>query len=204
MFKGNKIYKVNKQGIKSRVLFIFGIHIRFKGRNSEVTVYEPLSKIFASRVVCGDNCRVTIQASANRIKKLQILASGANSVVTIGKDFSLINGCGITTGEEAGLSITIGSDCMFAKNILIRASDGHCVKDIHSGKILNYGKSIEIGNHVWLANNVMVLKSGSVAQNSVVGAGSVITKPCSVENSVYAGAPAKLVKKEIEWERKSP
>lgn len=203
MFKGNRIYKVNKHGVKSRVFFIPGIHIHFKGRNSEVTVYEPLTNIFASRIICGNNCKITIQSSVDRIKKLRILAMGDHSVISIGKDFSLTNGCEIVT-TEANLCVTIGDDCMFAKNILLRATDGHCIKDKHSNIILNYGKNIEIGNHVWLANNVMILKGGSVAQNSVVSAGSIITKPCIAENAVYAGVYAKQVKSEIEWDRKSP
>lgn len=204
MFRGNRIYKIDKKGNKKRVLFVPGIHISFKGRNSEVMIFEPLSNIFASRIVCGNNCRVIIKSSSNRIKKLKILASGDNSEVLIGENFSLTNGCEIVAAVESDLNVKIGDDCMFAKNILIRATDGHCVADKYSGEILNYGKSIEIGNHVWLANNVMILKGGSICANSVVSAGSIITKPCSSENSVYAGIPAKRVKTDIVWDRKFP
>ena len=204
MFKGNKIYRIDKKGVKRQIFWVPGVHISFKGRNSEVVISGHLSNISFSRIVCANNCKIFIGASAYRIKKLLILARGDNSFISIGENLSVTHKCEIVTGPESGLSVVIGKDCMFAKNILIRATDGHRVVDLSSGNILNYGKNINIGNHVWLANNVMVLKGVSVSEHSVVSAGSVVTRTCDVPNAVYAGVPSRLVKSDIDWARESP
>lgn len=52
--------------------------------------------------------------------------------------------------------------------------------------------AINIGNDVWIGNNAQIC--ADVGNRCVIGAGSVVVKP--VENfSVYAGNPARLIKK---------
>ena len=48
----------------------------------------------------------------------------------------------------------------------------------------------------------MVLKNLKINKNIVVGAGSIVTKDLDIENSIYAGTPAKLIKSKIGWDRK--
>ena len=47
---------------------------------------------------------------------------------------------------------------------------------------------------MWLGVNVTILKGVHIGDNSIVGAGSVLTSDVP-PNSIFAGNPAKLVKK---------
>ena len=60
-------------------------------------------------------------------------------------------------------------------------------------------RPIIVGNHVWIAAEVTHLKGSSVADDCIIGFGSIILKQYEEENSLLVGAPAKSVKKNIEW-----
>ncbi|MBQ1175732.1 MAG: hypothetical protein IIX56_04955 [Treponema sp.] len=68
------------------------------------------------------------------------------------------------------------------------------------GNIINENKPIEIGNHVWIGAKSTILKGTKIADGSVIGAGSLCAGLLSDEKSIYAGQPAKLIKKNINWE----
>ena len=93
---------------------------------------------------------------------------------------------------------------MFATDIIIRLSDFHTIIDNKTNKVINYGKDIIIEDNVWIAQNVTVLKGVNIAKNSVIGVGSVVTKDCNNQNSIYAGIPAKMIKTNIAWLRECP
>lgn len=203
MFNGNKVYKVDKNGKKRRILgFIFGLNIRFKGKNSTVTLYEPIPKFSKCRIKLKDNSKVSIGYSHDKVKNLHVLME-SNQKLKIGNEF-FTYGCEIVYGDEENLSVTIGDNCMFAKGILIRPSDGHSVIDEESEELLNAGKNITISDNVWVAGNVSILKGVNIQNNCIVGHGSIMTLKQTESNSIYAGNPAKLVKKNIKWKTLSP
>lgn len=204
MFRGNRIYKVDKNGNKKQVLFISGIRIVFKGSNSSVTIHEPFAKFKRCKISLGDNCNVEINSSKYVVRKLLLLANGKNTLIKIGKDFSVTSKCEVVMRPEPDLKLNIGNDCMFASNILIRPTDGHTIINTNTKEIMNYGQDIIIGNHVWIAYGATILKGVSIADNCVIGINSTVTKSCIETNAVYAGSPAKLVKRGIIWDRESP
>lgn len=55
-------------------------------------------------------------------------------------------------------------------------------------------KPINIGKNCWLTTNVIVLQGVTIGDKVVVGANSVVTRDLP-SNAVYAGAPAKLIRK---------
>lgn len=57
------------------------------------------------------------------------------------------------------------------------------------------GDSIRIGNNVWLGANVIVLPGVTIADDIIVGAGSVVTHDLLEEKNIYAGNPAKKIKR---------
>lgn len=119
-----------------------------------------------------------------------------DSNVTIGNK-TTINGAEFWVTE--GKNITIGEDCMFARNIELRTGDNHAI--FQNGKRLNKGSSISIGNHVWVGANVKILKGVVVPSGSVIGNASLVTKVLEEENAIYAGTPTRLIKSNICWYR---
>lgn len=59
---------------------------------------------------------------------------------------------------------------------------------------------IIVKNHVWIGAKSTILKGTKIVDGSVIGAGSLCTGLLSDEKSIYAGQPAKLIKKNINWE----
>lgn len=54
---------------------------------------------------------------------------------------------------------------------------------------------IKIDDNVWICANVTILDGIKVAEGSIVAAGSVVTKDLSSPGYLYAGVPARKIKK---------
>ena len=183
------------------MFFIRGLDVKFKGKNSDVFIHKPYKRFKNCKIVCGNNCKIEILQSMHKITGLEIHAQSDNSTCKIGSDFSCTKSCIVLLHKEPNLSVTIGNDCMFGSNVILRTSDVHPIYDINTGDCLNYGGNISIGDKCWLATDVKVLKNVNIANNCVLGTGSIVTRSCEKENSIYAGSPAKLVKTDVIWER---
>ena len=204
MFKGNKIYKI-ENGKRTRIFFIPGMRVSFKGKNSTVEIHYPLPEILRGcRIKLGNNCKFVMESSDKWITKLEVFALGNNNECYIGKNLSVTNGCEIHLSPEDNLKVEIGDNCMFGKNIVLRATDGHTIYNETTQEIINKGKNIKIGNHVWIAENTRILKGVSIADNCVVGMNSIVTKSVDETGSVAAGSPARVVKTGINWRREAP
>lgn len=126
-----------------------------------------------------------------------ILIVGSNRIVEIGKN-TTAQGVYILSRDE---DVSIGSDCMFSREIEIRSTDVHKIYDINTGERLNPAKKIMIGDHVWIAVRVIISKGSVIPSGCVVGASSFVNKEFTIPNSIIAGTPAKVVKQNIRWER---
>ena len=79
-------------------------------------------------------------------------------------------------------------------------TDVHKVIDKDTDEVLNSAKDkIKIGNHVWVGERVTMTKNAQIPDNCVIGIASVVTKKFDEEYCVIAGAPAKIVKHNINW-----
>jgi len=102
--------------------------------------------------------------------------------------------CLITPGVRimAAESIEIGDACMFAHGAYISDADWHGIYD--RSEPVGNTKPIILKDNVWIGDSAIVCKGVTIGKNSIIGAGAVVTKDVP-ENSIYAGNPAKLVKK---------
>ena len=126
---------------------------------------------------------------------------GANAKISIGKGVSC--GGGLIVNNVSANIITIGDNCMFGRDVIVRADDGHVICQKGTKKIINNSWGTKIGNHVWLSERAFIGKNVEIGDNCVVGACSVMTKGSSEENVIWAGVPAKIVKRDIEWYRQN-
>lgn len=198
MFRGNKIYKI-ENGRKKRVFFIPGLRVSFKGKNSVVEVGYPYPKFSGCKIKIGHNCTVSIGTSLNKIRAMTIFADGENSNVIIGDNFSATKELAI---HAAYRTCKIGNNCMFGRNIILRCTDGHTV--IIDGEVANKPDNIEIGNKVWLADDVSIFKGVKISDNCIVGTKSLVTHSLEHSDFLYAGIPAKCIKKISGWKREAP
>ena len=135
--------------------------------------------------------------------------------ISIGTEDCPVNNCVLKIGDDSTAGnvnimllednsyVHIGKDCMFSIGVSIWCSDTHSLIDSDK-QILNIGKLVEIGNHVWVGMDVKIGKNTKISDNSVVGWGSIVTKKFNQTNVVIAGNPAKIVKENINWDRRRP
>ncbi|PDT55019.1 MULTISPECIES: acyltransferase [Sinorhizobium] len=121
-----------------------------------------------------------------------------NSSIEVGRDTTFVSA---RLFAMEGRSIFLGADCMLSTDVTLRTSDEHSILDESSSRRLNIAANIRIGSHVWLGDKVTVGKGCSIADGVVVGAHSLVIKDLEQRNSVYAGTPAKLIRKNIKWRR---
>lgn len=93
---------------------------------------------------------------------------------------------------------------MFSWGIKIFASDTHAIYSSENKKLLNWGKEIIIGNHVWICMDATILKNSRIPPNSIVGASAVVAGNFQEENSILAGNPARVVKRQVHWDPMRP
>ena len=201
--KNNRIYKIDKNGKKRRVFWIYGLKINFKGKNNIIIIHEPCVRFRNSTINCYDGSTITFKASKTKIKRMEINVTNGN-FLEIGHNLLPNFNCKINAYREPGLNIKIGDNCMMGPNVEISASDAHCIYDTETQKPINYGKNITIGDHVWMTTNVTVLKGVTIANNCIIGINSIVTKDCTQEKGLYIGSPAKLIKENVNWDYDFP
>lgn len=168
----------------------------------------------------GSNCTLEIHPRA-RLGALSVEFHGSNAhcrigpagpggnfsaTIRLGEDCRVEIGAGVTTTARAfiatseGARLVIGDDCMLASEVQLRSDDAHPIFDIHTGLRVNPAEDITIGAHVWLAYGVRCLGGARIGDGSVIGMDSVVTGPVP-NNCVAVGAPARVVRRDIAWER---
>lgn len=117
-----------------------------------------------------------------------------NACLKIGGKFNETNS-GITSDSSIMVykNIEIGKDFLCSWNVFISDSDWHSIEG------QNHQANIFIGNHVWIANNSSVLKGSVINDNSIVASHTKISGKEFCSNSLIAGTPGKVIKKEVKW-----
>lgn len=123
---------------------------------------------------------------------------GQDSTIRIGRNTTSTSVVGMSATE--GTTIDVGDDVMFASEIQVRADDGHPIFDVRTGKRVNVSKNITIGPHVWVGWGAWILGGTTIGEGSVIGTGAIV-KARIPNNVVAAGIPARVVRKDIAWER---
>jgi len=150
---------------------------------------------------------VVIIGSDGHFKDLQIRSHQPSDTVIVGNRVSTGPKCLLVSGTgsgEARPSLIVGSDCMFAEEVVVRNTDAHPIlienpesepTQTDASVAERYyhanapAKGVCIEPHVWLCQRAAVLKGVTVGANSIVGFGAVVTKDvprCSVARGIPA------------------
>lgn len=182
------------------------------GKNNVVAIKSKRHHFLVR--IDGNNNSINI-GEGSRLKNTQVLISGDNNHI-IAEDGSKLDGpCKITLegnstlyiGRNSGIrgvtfvakdaNITVGRNCMFSYDVIVRNNDSHKVLD-QDGNVTNKAQDVVIGDHVWLCERSTILKGVTIGNDSVIAYGAIVTKDCP-KNSIMAGNPARVVMQDINW-----
>ncbi|WP_033127552.1 DapH/DapD/GlmU-related protein [Clostridium butyricum] len=98
--------------------------------------------------------------------------------------------------------ISIGNNVEITRGVVILAHgyDWAVLKQL-TGKVYGSAGKVVIGNNVFIGMNSIILKNITIGNNVIIGAGSVVTEDIP-DNSVVAGAPAKVINDILSYEKK--
>ncbi|WP_242057217.1 acyltransferase [Pseudalkalibacillus hwajinpoensis] len=203
--------------VKVNLLKTFLMMFRFSGNHisSFIIGWNTIVRLKKTAVisVCPEG-RLTIGMNEVNGKKTIILLDHYANFHISGK-VSVFNGCKVSVGENATLSIgdntyinessritaveriTIGDSCAISWDVTIIDSDMHSIIEDSKPKI--HTAPISIGNKVWIGANVLILKGVTIGDNVVIAAGTLVNRDIP-DNSLVMGNPMKIVKSSIQWE----
>ena len=120
----------------------------------------------------------------------------------IGNNFQVSGNARIICKEN----IQIGNDSLLSWDCLIMDGDAHKVYDINSQttviceqKPININRPVIIEDSVWIGAGVTVTKGVIIPKGCVIAANSCVIKSLDIENAIYGGYPAKLIRENIIW-----
>ncbi|WP_134497406.1 FkbM family methyltransferase [Microvirga pakistanensis] len=187
--KGNSIVAQEEQWLDTSC--------EFKGLNNALLLEQSAKCNKASIIFFGSNSRIHVGTSSRLSGKVSL---GHDCSIVLGSHNTITANLELSAAE--GTSITIGSDCMFGIGCRVITHDFHPLFDALTNERLNVSKSIVIEDHVWVGDGAVIRKGVRVGSGSVIGERAVVLHDVP-PNSVVVGAPAKVVKTNIRWERDS-
>ena len=195
-----------KQLYKKRFL------LQDKGLNNHINIAKDARIIGNSTITIrkGHDNHITI-GKGGKFNQLKIDINGNHNQVTIGEHVKFSGQLLVVGNHTTAIdcyilardkSVTIGQSCMISRGIEIRATDVHKVYDIDTNARVNKAHTnVILGDHIWIAANVTISKSVSIASGCIIAAGAFVNKPVETPNCMIAGTPAKIIRKNVRWER---
>lgn len=190
-FKGKRHNKITIDNC-----FLKKCNIKITGINNKVIINNQSVLLNCKISVSGNNNTIIIGESVSAIK-CEIHIEDDNNLVKIGKQ-SHISGFTHLACIE-GCNIIIGEKCLFSSDITFRTGDSHSILDLEGNRI-NPSQNIEIGNHVWIGNKAIITKGVIIQENCILATGSVVTKKFYESNVIIGGIPAKIIKRNVDWD----
>ena len=184
--KNNRFVLIHEDGREEYNPQIEGLTVIFYGNDNRVELHAPI-KFINCRFKLGDRAEIVIQKTRYNICDVFVDApmKPGNKLI-IGENFS----CGHTVfylGEDPGVCIKIGNDCMFSVQNFFRPGDGHKITQQGQTEQINVPKDIVLGNHVWLGMRNMILKGTVIPDNCVIATSSVVNKVFTAKNCIIGG-----------------
>lgn len=164
-------------------------------RNNKILISKgaKLKKITVQ--VCCNNATLTIGNVADGKFFIQL---GEDCSIHIEDAVTCTGVVHIFTAEYT--SVSIGKDVMFATGVRVKTHDHHPIFDVRTKKRINLCKDIVIEDHVWIGDNVYVAKGSTIKEGSIIGYNSFVSG-CIPNNCIAGGTPAKVLKRDVAWER---
>lgn len=175
-----------------------GLSIQIKGNNNTVKIAKSAKFNNCTLNINANNTIIYIGENSKYNFMNINLCCGNGQKVTFGNNINVF-GMNIYLHEE-NAELIVKDSCLFSNSISIWATDGHSIFDKDTKqRINNINHPVEIGEHCWIGEGVKLSKNAKLPPNTVVGMGSVVTKEFFEENTIIAGNPAGVIKRNILW-----
>lgn len=194
------IFAITKTFEIEKVKSIKGLTVFAKPGATNILVVDSLNRFNNSRIYFkGSDSLVVFKRSKYLVNDLMVDIVN-NSIFYADQNFSC-GGAEFRLRED--LNIFIGSDCMMSSKITFWTSDGHAILD-EDGSCVNNGRDILVMDHVWIGHGVKIQKNSYINNGSIIAGNAVVTRGFDEENVAIAGMPAKVIKKNVIWNRRPP
>lgn len=203
-------FKILKWRDACKFPFAVSHNIKLEGvtRNNFIVESKSLTP-FSMRIGFGDSAsgireskKGLIQIGKRGIIRLKGIVGLSQGIVLVSDEGFIELGdnfrCNYsTTIDSSQANIIIGDNVVCGWHVTIKNNDGHYI--VEKGSMKQQSGDIVIGDHIWLCAESTILKNVTIENDSVIAYASVVTKGSGMKGSLYAGQPAKVVKKEINW-----
>ena len=196
---GNELLALENNKFFGKPAKLIKSSITFNGENN-ILICEEGVILKKCHIRFNLNNSILYVASSNQEYKVNIHLNNNNTCV-IGKNCYFNGKTKIFLSEEK--NVIIGNNCLFSGGIYFRVADPHLIYSSESLKRINPTKSIYVGDHVWIGQDSLILKGCKIGSGSIIGAGSILSNKEVPSNTIFAGNPAKLIKKDIFWDGQS-
>lgn len=127
-----------------------------------------------------------------KVASTPIIFGGPINRVSTGTNVKLVN----TLLNVSSGTINIGDHSFFGHNVMLLTGSHPTHKmEADRQEFPDSGRDIQIGQGVWIASGAIVLGPCVIEDNVVIGAGSVVCGGRLQKGYLYAGAPARPIKK---------
>lgn len=174
------LIKINKsEKVKTGMLSIGFGNVGIFDKKYERSIWEVTGCIkLKGKAAFGHGCRLCV---------------GKNGTLTIGCHFNNTAAMTIICQKH----ITFGDNVITSWNTLVMDTDWHSIVNMETNEIYPISKDIVIGNNVWLCTRSVVLKGSVIPDGCIVGANSLCSKKYTLDNSLIAGNPAEIRRKNV-------
>ncbi len=164
--------------------FILKIRGLKGGKNSQI---ENIRCNWPNKLILGSNCRIQ-----NEVDFRIWHPYNDSSFIKLGDNVFIGHSCEFVCNER----IIIGNNCLIASKTTFN-NTGHEYK---IGININFqaitSEAIILEDDVWIGTSCVILQGVTIGTGSVIAAGSVVNKSIPT-NEVWAGVPARFIKKRI-------
>lgn len=195
-FNRFSLNRKNNNTLKCSNCYLKRCRVKIRGKNNHIVMRNLCQISFSSIEIYGDN---NILEFGEKVygKNVSVYMEDSNNKIVVGNNTIFAGSIHLALTE--GKSITIGKKCLFSNSIVFRTGDSHSILS-SDNKRINKGADIFVGNHVWVTEKATILKGSYICDDSVVACNSVVTKKIEESNVILAGVPARIVKRDINWD----
>ncbi len=183
--------------VENRGALMRNVKISISGNDNSIIIGEDVRLSNVDFLVQGDG-HTCIVGERCIFSGGSFWFEDVGGVISIGSDTT---SGGADFASIEGAHITVGRDCMFSSGIDVRVGDSHSIIDCQTNKRINPSEDVVIEDHVRVGANATILKGVTIADGSIIGNRALDTKSCMEQNCVIAGVPAKIVKRNVTWDR---